>query len=181
MFAKLGTYVYMMMFVLVGAYIVARWRDHRESKSDPQLGIKVAICAFRVFIFQVALLSLGAIIYSWVSTQSEEVTEWVFRRGAGALAPAVLVLGLYEFVLRRTNFRERPMVSHMFDGLNFVQSALIATASAFYVGHLIFEPGASADQDRLATVFIIIYSVTAAVQGWGLLRQDASAQLPRDP
>jgi hypothetical protein len=116
----------MVVVLPLAVYLVARARDGREGRgTDPQLGAKTALGFFQTLGFMAALGGIAAII-AGIGYETRMKELWA------AIAMVVVggsFFGLHTALLGRTNQRERPSVSRLYWGLNY-----IATGAASFVG-----------------------------------------------
>lgn len=116
----------MVVFLPLVVYLVARHRDGREGKGvDPHLGAKTALGFFQTLGFM-ALLAGTAALIAGVAYETRIKDLWA---AIAMLVIGGLFFGLHTVLLARTNQVERPAVSRLYWGLNY-----IGAGAASFVG-----------------------------------------------
>ena len=107
-------FLFMTLVVPMVLYLVARSRQNREGPPDPQLGIKVALCFFRQLGYQFMLGGGLMILYGMTSKMLSGNREAVMRPALGLLVPALIVWGVHNLALQRTNRIQFPIVERLY-------------------------------------------------------------------
>jgi hypothetical protein len=115
-----------MMIIPLVLYIIARWREHRESVPDPQMGLKFALGYFKWQGFQIALAGAAALLWSVTSSAPSEMHEYIYRPAFGLILPGLLVFGVASWALLRTNQLERPQVGRLLAGYSMILVGIFA-------------------------------------------------------
>jgi hypothetical protein len=151
------------MFGPMVLYIIARWRAHRTSTVDPQLGLKFALHWFATTAFQLALMGGVLLIWTIIRPGSGGKGD-LYRVAFAMLVPAGIVLGVHVMLLRRTNDQEVPGVRRLFLGYNFIVTGLVGFMALVMGFQLLFMKGSTAPAGHLAGAAILVYC-----SAWGVL------------
>ncbi len=160
-------------------YVIARWRTYRDdSAPDPQLGLKVAICWFKIAAYHLLLSAGFILLYTIIADLPEYASKHMMRLGAGMALPAALIFAVHVFALKQTNSEQRPSVRRMFSGVSLMQSGLIAFSGLMLGGILLFQEDTPKELNRLALTMVLVYGTAWALQGASLLRDVTGAFMP---
>lgn len=152
-------------------YLVARWRSYREeSTPDSQIGIKVAICWFKIAAFQMLLLGTFLILVAVLADLPGEFNEQLVRIALGISLPSAVIYGVQEFAIRSTNSDERPSVHRMFAGISLVQTGVVAFSALMYGGVALFQENVPSEINRIILSAVLVYVCAVLMQGTKLLR-----------
>jgi hypothetical protein len=166
------TIIYMVMMLLVipfVLYLIARWRAHRDSIVDPQLGLKVALNYFAVTGFQLALAGVMLVVYSMISTETDARGD-LARMGFGLIFPAMLVLFVHRALLKRTNQHRFTSVERLFAGYNLFVTGLIGFIGLVLAFEMLLKKGPGGEMGRIAAALVLVYGSGWAVVGWRFAR-----------
>jgi hypothetical protein len=147
-------------------YIVARWRQHKEPVQDPQLGVKFALCFFRQMGYQLMLMAGFMILWGlttkfmWKGQRDE-----IMRPAFGLLVPALIVWGVHNLALQRTNRISFPGVEKLFAGYNLLVTGLMGMTALVFLFMTLFSKGESGEGGRVAWSFALVYTSAWAAQG----------------
>lgn len=158
MFTFLYVFVYYfgIFFVL---YLIARWRDGRETMVDPQLGYKFGLNMFQYISYNLILIAVTiafiALFSSWFGGRS--INEKSLRIGAALLVSGFVIFFIMKLMLNKTNQDTSPGVGRLFMGFNWILTGLIAIA-AFIAGimGLFMELFSSHFASQWATVITLL-------------------------
>jgi hypothetical protein len=189
------TYRYMMMSAMnifispivtvavalpVVIYIVARWRTYRDhGGGDPHLGIKVAICVFRIAAFQLLLAGGYLFLYGLMTTMDGDARINILRLAGGLFLPGLVVFGAHTLALHATNAESMPAVVRMFNGINLVQTGLIGFVSLVLVSVLMLQKDVPSEMNRLAWSLLLVYVPAWVAQGAMFMRSTIDEELPK--
>jgi len=160
-----GPMVMIVVWLPIAVYILMRVRDSQEQAADIHLGIKVVACWFQLAAAQILLLGSTILLYSIV----EFGEEW--RIGAGLVIPALVIYGVLYLTLSATNSVERPSIRRMFRGINLAYTGGIAFVGLLVGSVALFQEGASFANGSAIVAAVIVYTLSAGVQGTRLLRE----------
>lgn len=170
--------ILMTVFTPIIIYIVARWRSHRDDAPDPQLGIKVAICWFKMAAFLLLLLGVFIVCFSIVADLPSGAGESAMRVGAGLILPSLLIFAIQYFVLVQTNSEQRPTIARMFTGVTLVYTGLVTFGALTIGGIMLFQEDSPSELNRTIVVAILIYGGATASLGIRLMREVTGAFMP---
>ncbi len=172
-----GPIILVMVLLPVIIYVIARWRSHDDSAPDPQLGIKVALCWFKIAAYHLVLAAAFIMLLTLLVDMPDFVSKRMIRLGAGLALPSAIIFGVHEFALRQTNSSQRPSVSRMFAGVSLVQSGLLAFTGLIMGGILLFQEDTPSELNRVSLCMILVYGAAWVMQGTNLMK-DVTAHLP---
>lgn len=161
--------VWLLVFGPLAMYPLARWKQHREQVSDPQLGLKVALYYFALVAFQLVLFAVAMIIYTLFAKVSHKGE--LYRMGFGFLIPAGGVLAAHLALLGRTNHLELPIVRRLFLGYNLIITGLIGFVTLLFAFQVFFRKGSAGDAGRFAVASVLVYCGAWAACGIQFARQ----------
>ncbi|MBL4633138.1 MAG: hypothetical protein JKY56_04655 [Kofleriaceae bacterium] len=166
----LGPVITAIVLVPILIYIVARWRSHKEDTSpDAQIGIKVAMCWFKVAAFQLLLMAGLLLSYATITDLPSNLGEQLIRVALGIALPSSIILGVMFVVLRTTNTEQRPAVHRMFAGVSLIQTGLVAFSALLYGGIALFQKNVPTEINRLIFCAVAVYGIAALMQGRSFL------------
>lgn len=147
-------------------YLVARWRQNKEPVQDPQLGIKFALCFFRQVGYQLMLMA-GFMILWGLTTKFvwKGHRDDIMRPAFGILVPALIVWGVHNLALQRTNRITFPGVERLFAGYNLLTTGLMGLMALIFVFQTLFSKGSSGEGGRIAWSLALVYTSAWAAQG----------------
>ncbi|HEU5056262.1 MAG TPA: hypothetical protein VFU21_07045 [Kofleriaceae bacterium] len=161
-------------------YIVARWRTYRDhGGGDPHLGIKVAICVFRIAAFQLLLAGGFLFLYGLMTTMDGEARMNILRLAGGLFIPGLLVFGAHTVALHATNFASMPAVVRMFNGVNMVQTGVGGFVSLVLVSVLMLQKDVPSEMNRMAWSLLLVYLPAWVAQGALFMRSTVDEELPK--
>ena len=161
-------------------YIVARWRTYRDhGGGDPHLGIKVAICVFRIAAFQLLLAGGFLMLYGLMTTMDGEARINILRLAGGLFLPGLVVFAAHTVALHATNAESMPAVVRMFNGINLVQTGLTGFVSLVLVSVLMLQKDVPSEMNRLAWSLLLIYVPAWVAQGAMFMRSTIDEELPK--
>ncbi len=161
-------------------YIVARWRTYRDhGGGDPHLGIKVALCVFRIAAFQLLLAGGFLFLYGLMTTMDGEARIDILRLAGGLFLPGLVVFGAHTVALHSTNAESMPAVVRMFNGINLLQTGLAGFVSLVLVSVLLLQKNVPSEMNRLAWSLLLIYVPAWVAQGAMFLRSTIDEELPK--
>jgi hypothetical protein len=146
-------------------YVIARWRAHRDSVPDPQLGIKVALGYFAVTAFQVALVGVTILFYTLLSSSASEEKSSMYRAAFGLVVPAGIVLASHSALLGRTNQAFFPGVRRLLLGYNLLITGTLGFIALVLAFQALFGKGGGGDLGRIAGAMVLVYGSAWAVVG----------------
>lgn len=173
MFGMLGAVIpilitIMMISMMAPAllYIIARWRQHREGTQDPQLGIKFALCFFRQVGYQIMLMAGFMVLWGITSKLVwKGHRDDIIRPAFGMLVPALIVWGVHNLALQRTNRIQFPGVEKLYAGYNLIVTGLVGFIGLILVFQSLFGKGESGEGGRIAWSLALVYTSAWAAQG----------------
>ncbi|HVV84114.1 MAG TPA: hypothetical protein VHE35_13660 [Kofleriaceae bacterium] len=148
-------------------YVIARWRQNREPLPDPQLGIKFALGFFRQIGFQMMLLGGFLVLYAILGKSRDLGDEGrgdLFRVAFGLLIPSLIVWGVHNLAMQRTNHIQFPGVDRLWAGYNLLSTGIVGFVSLI----LVFESLLSKHDigiGRQAWALALVYCSAWAAQG----------------
>jgi len=161
-------------------YIVARWRTYRDhGGGDPHLGIKVAICVFRIAAFQLLLAGGFLMLYGLMTTMDGDARINILRLAGGLFLPGLVVFAAHTVALHATNAESMPAVVRMFNGINLVQTGLTGFVSLVLVSVLMLQKDVPSEMNRLAWSLLLIYVPAWVAQGAMFMRSTIDEELPK--
>jgi hypothetical protein len=146
-------------------YLVARWKQNREGVVDPQLGIKVALGFFRQLGYQFMLAGGFLVLYGITSKMLSGHRDMLMRPAFGLLVPALIVWGVHNLAMQRTNRIQYPYVDRLYQGYNLLTTGLIGFIGLILVFQSLFGKGESGEQGRIAWSIALVYTSAWATQG----------------
>jgi len=168
-----GYIFFTLPFVL---YILARWRQHRETGPDPHLGIKVALGYFSSAGMQVALAGAALLLYAMVSKDDDRGT--VYRSAGALIIPGLVVWFAHRIFLLRTNQETFPGVRRLIAGMNLLVVGALGFVSLCLTFQALFAKGSSGELGRLAVSSVIVYGCAWTYHGWRVASDRLGLQLP---
>jgi hypothetical protein len=151
-------------------YLVARWRAHREPEVDKQLGVKFALHYFALSAFQLLLGGLALFVFTVIMKAPDEYASQIkspmYRMAFGFMVPAGLVLGVHNFLLRKTNDAEITGVRRLFAGYNLIITGLVGFVALIIACQALFMKGSSGELGRGAGSLVLVYGTAWAIVGW---------------
>jgi hypothetical protein len=161
-------------------YIVARWRTYRDyGGGDPHLGIKVAICVFRIAAFQLLLAGGFLFLYGLMTTMDGEARMNILRLAGGLFIPGLVVFAAHTVALHATNVASMPAVARMFNGVNMVQTGVGGFVSLVLVSVLMLQKDVPSEMNRMAWSLLLVYLPAWVAQGALFMRSTVDEELPR--
>ncbi len=161
-------------------YIVARWRTYRDyGGGDPHLGMKVALCVFRIAAFQLLLAGGFMMLYGLLTTMNGEARTSIFRLAGGLFIPGLLVFAAHTVALHATNFQRMPAVVRMFDGINMVQTGLTGFIALTLASVLMLQKDVPSEMNRLAWSLVLVYLPAWIGLGAMFMRSTVDEELPK--
>ena len=149
-------------------YIVARWRDARSPAPDPQLGLKFALCFFRLQGYQILLVGTTMLLFSILMKGEgrfmSEIREMIYRPAFGLIVPGAIVFGVASSMLPRTNQAEYPNVGRLFAGYNLMMVGMVGFAALVMLFVLMFQKGDMGQAGRVAWSAVLVYTTAWVVQ-----------------
>lgn len=158
-------FLFMTLVVPMVLYLVARSRQNREGPPDPQLGIKVALCFFRQLGYQFMLGGGLMILYGMTSKMLSGNREAVMRPALGLLVPALIVWGVHNLALQRTNRIQFPIVERLYAGYNLLTTGLMGFVGIILVFQSLFGKNTDPEMGRIAWSVALVYTSAWAAQG----------------
>jgi len=149
-------------------YLVARWRAHRASVVDPQLGLKVALHSFATAAFHLALYGGARLVFAIIGPDMAAEKGDLYRSAFAMLVPAGLILGVHVMLLRRTNDLDLPAVRRLFLGYNTIVTGLVGFVALALGFQILFAKGTQAPLGHLAGSAVLVYGGAWALLGWRL-------------
>lgn len=146
-------------------YVIARWKQHREGTNDPQLGIKFALAFFRQLGYQVMLLAGFMVLYGMTSKMFSGHRGTIMRPAFGFLVPGLIVWGVHNLAMQRTNRIQFPGVERLFAGYNLITTGLVGFIGLIMVFQSLFAEGSGGDGGRMAWSLALVYTSAWATQG----------------
>lgn len=175
----LGPVIMVSVLLPITIYIIARWRAYREDMApDPQIGLKVAICWFKIAAYQLLLSASFILLYTIIADLPEFASKHMYRMGAGMALPAAVLFAAHIVALRKTNSEQHPSVDRMFSGVSLVQTGLLAFAGLMIGGILLFQENTPKEINRLALAIILVYGSAWLIQGFRFMGQVTGAFMP---
>ncbi len=153
------------LFVPGLLYIIARWRQNREPVADPQLGIKFALGFFRQIGYQVVLLGGFMIIFAMIGKGMGGSRGMLMRPAFGLLVPGLIVWGVHNLAMQRTNRIQFPSVERLWAGYNLMTVGIAGFVALIMVFQSLFMKGDTGNFGRMAWAMALVYGSAWAVQG----------------
>ncbi len=170
--------------MLAAPYLVLRLRDARNSRRDPQLGLKVALH----FLMSTGLLigitgatvALAAIIEGADPSGFGPSPAETRQRGFALLIAGSLIMGLYAWAIAsRTNDRRWPAVRRTYCGIRFIVEGLVFITGVCGVLVLVMSPDSDAHSEGSQFVaMLIIWGVAMTVELLLLMRFVRTPEVP---
>jgi hypothetical protein len=172
MFGMLGAIIPILVTVMMISlmapailYVVARWRQNREGAQDPQLGIKFALSFFRQLGYQTMLLGGFMVLYGITSKMMSGHRDLIMRPAFGLLVPGLIVWGVHNLAMQRTNRIQFPGVERLFAGYNLITTGILGFVGLIMVFQSLFGKGDSGEGGRIAWSLALVYTSAWATQG----------------
>jgi hypothetical protein len=172
MFGMLGAIIPILVTVMMISlmapailYVIARWRQNREPVQDPQLGIKFALSFFRQLGYQTMLLGGFMVLYGITSKTMSGHRDIIMRPAFGILVPGLIVWGVHNLALQRTNRIQFPGVERLFAGYNLITTGILGFVGLIMVFQSLFGKGESGEGGRIAWSLALVYTSAWATQG----------------
>jgi len=133
-----GLLYYLGLFLVL--YLVARWRDGKESSADPQLGYKFGLNTFKFLSYNLIFGSLAVLLFSLFYTliSGNSFNSNTLRIAGGLLAPGLIIFGVMYALLSKTNQNTHLGVNRLFAGLSWIISGVIALGAFTVLSQSLF-------------------------------------------
>jgi len=132
--ASIFTVVYMFVYyigIFFILYLIARWRDGRETVVDAQLGYKFGLNMFQYIAYNLILGGITVIFItlfsSWFTGQS--LSENPLRIAGALLVSGFVIFFIMKLMLSKSNQDVSPGVGRLFMGLNWIVTGLVAVGA----------------------------------------------------
>lgn len=146
-------------------YIIARWRQNREPVQDPQLGIKFALGFFRQIGYQLMLLGGFLVVFAIIGKNMGGDRGGLMRPAFGLLIPGLIVWGVHNLAMQRTNRIQFPNVERLWAGYNLLTTGIVGLIAIVLVFQTLFAKGDSGQPGRMAWALALVYCSAWATQG----------------
>ena len=146
-------------------YVIARWRAHRDTIHDGQLGLKVALGYFQVIAFHVLLAGVTLLFYAVLSSSSTEEKSQLYRFAFGLMVPGGIVLASHVALLGRTNQLVFPNVRRLILGYNLLITGTLGFFGLVMAFQALFGKGSAGDLGRIAGSMVLVYGSAWAAVG----------------
>ena len=175
--------IWLLVFMPLLLYPLARWKTHRENLHDPQLGLKTALHYFALIAFHLVLVGLFIAIWTLFSKESSSEKGNAYRAAFGFLLPAGGVLAGHLVLLRRTNQDHYPIVRRLFLGYNLLVTGLLGLGTLVYAFQTFLAKGSAGEGGRVAIALVLVYVsawVACGAQFMKLVTSDFSPPPPQN-
>jgi hypothetical protein len=146
-------------------YVIARWRQNRDQVQDPQLGIKFALGFFRQLGYTFMLLGGFVVVFGIIGKNLGGARGDIMRPAFGLLIPGLIVWGVHNLALQRTNRIQFATVERLWAGYNLLSTGLIGFIALIMIFQSLFAKGDTGNFGRMAWALGLVYISAWAVQG----------------
>jgi hypothetical protein len=146
-------------------YVIARWKQHREGVQDPQLGIKFALGFFRQLGYQLMLFGGVMILFGMIGKDLGGARGEIMRPAFGMLIPGLIIWGVHNLAMQRTNRLQFPNVDKLWAGYNLLFTGLFGSIALVMIFQSLFMKGDTGNFGRAAWAFGLVFISAWAAQG----------------
>lgn len=147
-------------------YVIARWRQNKEPQQDPQLGIKFALGFFRQIGYQLMLLGGFLVVFAIIGKDMGRGGRGELMRPAfGLLIPGLIVWGVHNLAMQRTNRLQFRNVERLWAGYNLLSTGVMGMIALVLVFQTLFAKGDTGPFGRMAWAMALVYCSAWATQG----------------
>lgn len=129
--------------LLLILYLVARWRDSRETTPDPELGYKFGLNLFLIVSYNILIIVASVLLYSFIdwmfSGFNRSFMYTAFRATGGLIVPGLVLLFGVRALLKKTNQESYPGVGRLFSGLIWLSVSITAVGAFVFLCQMLFQ------------------------------------------
>ncbi len=165
-----------MLFIL---YLVARWRDNRAQTPDPQLGYKFSLHLFQTISIHIVLASivllLSTLLHAIISSDfSKSMTP--LRVSIALLVPTIILYFFCVSMLSKTNDSTFTGVARLFNGYNWIITAIIAFGTVIALCQMIaFATDTPREAWSIVVTLFVVYAHASVYFGKRVKKQSLPA------